>query len=53
MDLVGFVLIWWFNARICGLIVAGLYCIWWCLLVVDQCFVLQTLENLFTANVLQ
>ena len=22
VDLVGFVLIWWFNARICGLIVA-------------------------------
>ena len=32
VDLVGFVLIWWFNARICGLIVAVL-CLY--LVVVD------------------
>ena len=38
---VGFVLNCWFNARICGLIVA------------DLCFVLQILENFFNANVLQ
>ena len=35
MDLVGFVLNCWINARICGLIVA------------DLCFVLQTLEKSF------
>ena len=50
VDLVGFVLNCWINARICGLIVTGL-CLY--LVVVDLGFVLQTLENLFTVNVLQ
>ena len=47
---VGFVLNCWINARIYGLIVVGL-CLY--LVVVDLCFVLQTLENICIVNVLQ
>ena len=46
----GFVLNFWINAWIYGLIVSSL-CLY--LVVVDLCFVLQTLENICIVNVLQ
>ena len=46
VDLVGFMLNCWINARICGLIVAGL-CLYLMVANLCLCFILQTLVKIF------